>query len=342
MQVVDNQGRPGEGVGRFPHRHATHGSPNEKKLGKMSKIHLIGLSGGKDSTALLGWAIHESGYPRDSIQCTFCDTENEYEEVYQQIRDLDRYAQAHGCPPVRTLKSDRKYRTQFPGISLFLAMCLGHGRFPSAVVRFCTSELKMEPTEKFIKGLQADGHEVISHSGVRAAESFERSTMAEWATDHFGCPVYRPLLRKTLADIWAMHTRYGLPINPLYKAGWKRVGCRLCIMSNKADIRRTVVKRPWVIALYRKWEAITSAYRAGRLDQVGSYSSWFQRDKVPEHQRTLKIRTNSGESMMVCSIDDVARWSTTKYGGREQDTILDEERFDLDDAHAPCKSGYCE
>lgn len=36
-------------------------------------INHIGLSGGKDSTALLGWALHESGYPRESLRFSFCD-----------------------------------------------------------------------------------------------------------------------------------------------------------------------------------------------------------------------------------------------------------------------------
>jgi 7-cyano-7-deazaguanine synthase in queuosine biosynthesis len=42
-------------------------------------INHIGISGGKDSTALLLWAVHESGYPKESIHATFCDTDNEHQ-----------------------------------------------------------------------------------------------------------------------------------------------------------------------------------------------------------------------------------------------------------------------
>ena len=44
------------------------------------------------------------------------------------------------------------------------------------------------------------------------------------------------------------------------------------------------------------------------------------------------------------AIDDVARWSQTVRGGVQGgfDFMFDEVKFDLDDAHAPCKSGYCE
>ena len=65
----------------------------------------FGLSGGKDSTALWGWAINESGYPRECIRGSFADTKNEYPEVYEQIAALDAYGQAHGVHPVRTMRS---------------------------------------------------------------------------------------------------------------------------------------------------------------------------------------------------------------------------------------------
>lgn len=36
----------------------------------------VGISGGKDSGALLLWMVHESGIPADQIIATFCDTGN--------------------------------------------------------------------------------------------------------------------------------------------------------------------------------------------------------------------------------------------------------------------------
>lgn len=306
------------------------------------QLNLIGLSGGKDSTALLGWAIHESGYQRDSIIATFCDTENEYDEVYQQIKGLDAYVQAHGCRPVVYLRASGEWVDKFRMFPLFLALAIWKGRLPSAKARFCTQFLKIKPTEAFIKTLLADGHEIVSHSGVRADESIERSTMEEWATDLFGCRTRRPLLKWSIADVWEGHKRFNLPINPLYRAGWKRVGCRLCIMSNKADVRRTVKKRPWVINIYRTWELIVGAHRKAK-GSITDYSSFFPRKTVPEPQRSRMVDTKQGR-MMVATIDDVARWSTTVRGGVQQaaDFMFEEESFNIDDAHAPCQSGYCE
>lgn len=306
------------------------------------KLNLIGLSGGKDSTALLGWAVHESGYPRESIIACFCDTENEYDEVYQQIRELDAYLQANGCKPIVYLRASGDWVDKFWMFPLFLALAIWKGRFPSAKARFCTQFLKIKPTEKFIRELLALGHEIVSHSGVRSSESIERSMMEEWATDMFGCRTRRPLLKWSIVDVWDAHRRFRLPINPLYRAGWKRVGCRLCIMSNKADVRRTVKNRPWVIHIYRTWELIVGAYRVAR-GSITDYSSWFHRKTVPESQRSRSVNTKQGR-MLVATIDDVARWSTTVRGGVQQayDFMFVEESFNLDDAHAPCQSGYCE
>ena len=306
------------------------------------RLNLFGLSGGKDSTILAAWAIHESGYPIESLVFCFCDTENEYDEVYKQIRDLDAYVQGHGCKPVVYLRASGDWVDKFWMFPLFLALAIWKGRFPSAKARFCTQFLKIKPTEKFIKELLAQGHEIVSHSGVRAAESIERSTMTEYAKDMFGCTTRRPLLALSIADVWERHHRYNLPINPLYLAGWKRVGCRLCIMSNKQDVRRTVRKRPWVIHIYRTWELIVGAYRKAK-GSITDYSSWFHRKTVPASQRSRMVDTKQGP-MLVATIDDVARWSTTERGGVQQplDFMLEEEDFNQDDAHAPCQSGYCE
>jgi 3'-phosphoadenosine 5'-phosphosulfate sulfotransferase (PAPS reductase)/FAD synthetase len=306
------------------------------------RLNLIGLSGGKDSTLLVGWAIHESGYPVESLRFCFCDTENEYDEVYRQIEALDAYVRRAGCSPVVYLRASGKWVDEFWMFPLFLALAVWKGRFPSAKARFCTQFLKIKPTEKFISELVAAGHEIVSHSGVRASESFERSTMEEWGKDMFGCQTRRPLLALTLSDVWEGHKKYGLPINPLYLAGWKRVGCRLCIMSNKADVRRTVKQRNWVIAIYRTWELIVAAYRRKR-GGITDYSSWFHRKTVPPSQRSKMVETKKGP-MLVATIDDVARWSGTTRGGVQEpfSFMFDEESFNTDDAHAPCQSGFCE
>lgn len=315
------------------------------------RINHIGLSSGKDSTALWAWAINESGYPIESIRGSFCDTENEYQEVYDQIQKLSDYGVARGVAPVRTLHSEG-----------FLALAIRKKRFPSARARFCTQVLKMFPTRYYVQEMQLDGHDVVCHSGVRASESMERSTMSPEDFDGFlQCKIVRPLLRWTLNDVWNMHKRYGLPINPLYFTGRRRVGCRLCCMSNKQDVRITARTRPWVIDLYREWEKIVgnpefmNVAQSSRGKTRCHISSFFPATTVPSELRSIKglirrrdsKRGKKGETYDACTIDDVVKWSTTVRGGKQlaldflwqmEDTPI----FEEDDAHHPCQSGYCE
>ena len=297
-------------------------------------INHIGLSGGKDSTALWGWAINESGYPPETIRGSFCDTENEYQEVYDQIKALDEYGQKRGIAPVTTLRSMG-----------FLNLAILKGRFPSARARFCTERLKMEPTRHHIQYLEwLCGYTVTAHSGVRAAESDERALLDEYDfDDYLKVPVRRPLLKWSISDVWHAHQRYGLPINPIYLQGRRRVGCRLCCMSSKQDVRLTVKHKPWVIPLYREWESIVGGTRVKRGIHC-DYSSFFPINAVPLSQRSRTITTKSGEQMKVATIDDVARWSQTLRGGTQGGfDFMFEEDNDFDQG-LTCKSmmGNCE
>lgn len=296
------------------------------------RINLFGLSGGKDSTRLWAWAFNESGYPVDSIIGTFCDTENEYQEVYDQIAALDAYGQMRGAKPVVILTSMG-----------FLNLCIKKQRFPSAKSRFCTEELKIKPLMAYVNRLKADGYEIVSHSGVRRSESTERSMLDEWdeAGGLLKCKVRRPLLDMTLEEVWKGSQRYGLPINPLYLTGRKRVGCRLCCMSNKQDVRIAAKTHPETIEEYRKWELLVGSNGKG-----GHGCGFFRATTVPLRQRSVEwFSKKQNKTFRVATIDDVVRWAFTLRGGVQGgfDFMFDDSPiFEIDDAHAPCKSGYCE
>ena len=51
-------------------------------------IYHLGVSGGKDSTAVLLWLIYESGWPLSRVLVTFCDTDNEDILTYNYLAML--------------------------------------------------------------------------------------------------------------------------------------------------------------------------------------------------------------------------------------------------------------
>lgn len=289
-------------------------------------INHFGLSGGKDSTALWGWAINDSGYDPATIRGSFCDTENEYQEVYDQIAKLDEYGQKRGIAPVRVCRPVRG----------FLALAQWKHRFPAPRTRFCTEHLKMIPTRNLIREFQwLHGAEVLCHSGVRAAESDERAQLDELDfDDYLKCKVRRPLLAWSIEEVWAAHGRYGLPINPLYLKGRKRVGCRLCCMSAKKDVRVTAQRDPWVIDIYRDWE---TQFPSG-------FQSFFKAGYIPDSMCSRTAVAKDGRVCPIPTIDDVVRWSTTERGGKQQAMSFMFEEDDDFDAGLTCKStmGHCE
>ncbi len=279
-------------------------------------LYHIGISGGKDSTALLLWAIHKSGYPKDSIVVTFCNTHNEAEETYRHIEKIDR--ELH---PVVTIEPDRG----------FYELAQKKGRFPSTLARFCTQELKMKPTKRFIDGLLAQGHSVLNHSGVRAEESHARAQLPAMEPAHlsyFGVPTFRPLLHWTLDDVKAIHAEYGFPLNPLYSMGCTRVGCYPCIMSSKAEIATITSTSPDRIDFLREQE-----------EKLGS--TFFPPNKVPIRFRSKMVQTRDGRTVPVCTIDDVVRWSKTGKLRRGRKFAPDKGAI-AGDHRSPCAMGICE
>jgi 3'-phosphoadenosine 5'-phosphosulfate sulfotransferase (PAPS reductase)/FAD synthetase len=148
-------------------------------------VNQLGISGGKDSTALRLLA-YELEVPRQVP--TFCDTENENEKTVNYVQYLSDTLQNLGSPPIQTIKQKQLTEEDFakkrerlraawskphkirngkekgkfippmterqiqeacdmlkPSGNRFLDMCLMHGMFPIRKTQFCTLEAKLNP-----------------------------------------------------------------------------------------------------------------------------------------------------------------------------------------------------
>lgn len=263
------------------------------------RIYHVGISGGKDSTALLLWMIKESGIHHDQIIATFCDTQNEAACTYEHIEML-----SHEVFPIRKLESEG-----------FLNLALRKKRFPSTKARFCTTELKLKPTKHFLDSLQLQyaNFEIIPVSGVRAGESGERRLLPEWGNpldSYFGLREWRPLIKWQIEDVLTIHAKYSVLLNPLYSKGAKRVGCFPCIMSSKPELRLMAKNYPERVIQIREWERM--------FEGVNGISTFFPRNAVPIRFRTKTITTAKNEKMKVATIDDVVRWANSGWRAKGQ------------------------
>lgn len=276
-------------------------------------IYHVGISGGKDSGAVLLWLVYESGIPKHKINATFCDTGNEHEWTYEQVEMLSQ--RVH---PIETLKPDLD----------FYDLVRKKGVFPSARRRFCTEHLKIRPSQDHIAYLSKAYDAVVAVSGVRADESEDRSKYLEW--DFSGQLLtlqWRPLIRWKYQNVLDIHNKYNIPMNPLYALGAERVGCYPCINSRKKEIRTIALNFPERIQRIEDLEE--------ELWQSGKTPSFFHSAMIPERFRTRPFISKDGESMMVAKISDVVKWSMTGKGAKGSY---------MDDPPEPisCSSGFCE
>lgn len=123
----------------------------------MKKVYLISISGGKDSQAT--WNYMKNKYKHKGLLIPyFCDTGWESEETYKHLKYLEK-------------KLGKLYRIKSDKYSGFEDMCIKRKGFPSRIRRFCTEELKIIPSTKFIRRWKRKGYKVVNVVGVRASES---------------------------------------------------------------------------------------------------------------------------------------------------------------------------
>ena len=292
---------------------------------KRPVINHAGISGGKDSTALMLWCLHESGYPKESLNFSFADTDNEHDLTYDQIVMLSEHSVAHGGPKIVWLKPKRG----------FYELAKHKKRFPGVKSRFCTQELKIFPSEKHVKALIEAGNDIVMHSGVRAAESAERAKLVQREEAKKHIKEFRPLLRWSIEDVWAIHKRYGIPPHPLYAMGARRVGCLPCIMSRKAEIANIAKRFPEMIAKIREHEGDWGGVR---------FHGFFTHDKIPRRFHSRKITAADGRRMTVATIDDVVEWATEPARMEAQQHNFFEELDTRAEDRTSCQSswGSCE
>lgn len=237
----------------------------------MSELHIVSVSGGKDSTALYLWAIEKFG--PDGFRAVFSDTGSEAPVTLNYLRNLPRLA---GGPEIDWVKADFSKALSKKAITPtgvpFTDMLLDMNFMPSGKRQFCSTYLKLEPIRNWLEDIRGNA-DVFMYVGIRAEESLRRAQMreVEWS-DFFDCEVRRPLLTWKVGDVFDLLNRYGVEPNPLYAAGFSRVGCFPCIHANRQDLARLP---EWAWERLAEWEKVTGL-------------NWFPPGKGGDFSATIK------------------------------------------------------
>ena len=282
---------------------------------------IVTFSGGKDSLAALLWVRNNL---TNRFTTVFCDTGWESPITYKYIDDITEKLDLD----IVKMKSKK-----FDGL---IDLSKKKGRFPSSQRRFCTSELKSIPTIDYLLDVVNDDFMVIQ--GIRGAESASRAKMSvqcnyfkyylePYGKDKFhkyrrkeiltfcknhATDVMRPVFDWTAQQVIDYIVDNGLEPNPLYRMGFKRVGCFPCIMSANPEIYQLIERFPQKIEEISQYE---KEYK----------SSFFGPDSIPK-------RTYKGNYPL---ITDVARYIKHKYA---TGTLFDE----IDNTSCMSYYGLCE
>ncbi len=266
---------------------------------KNGTLHIVGLSGGKDSTATLLLAIDRKGL--ENVRPVFADTGNEHPETYAYLQYLEERLDI----AVVRLKPDfsgeiakkrlfiardrrvgrdkrgekirwsnkakrRALAVLQPVGNPFLDLCMLKGRFPTNRARFCTEWLKRDTFVEYVDGVtQQEGRPVVVWQGVRRDESDKRKNAKKIERVAKGYCNFRPLIDWTVEDVFRCIAEHGLDPNPLYQT-LGRVGCAPCIYATKGDVRLLAGSNAMIMERVREWERLVG------LSSKKGFAAFFQ------------------------------------------------------------------
>lgn len=252
--------------------------------------HILGLSGGKDSTAL-AVLLHKE-IPQ--MEYFFCDTHKELPETYEYI---DRIEARLGIK-IHRLQSER-------GFDHWLDVY--GGLLPSPNARWCTKQMKIAPLEKYI-----GDDEAISYIGIRADENREGYISAKSNIQ----PVYpfkeRGLVKK---DIIQLLEDSGIGLPDYYR--WRsRSGCYFCFFQRKYE---------WVMLAQEHPDLFEKAVQYEEQHSDGRHYTWTEGETL----RELIARKDEIIANHEQAIKREKENSPNKSLSETLESVLDDEDEDL-------------
>ena len=232
--------------------------------------YILGLSGGKDSSAL---AI----YMRDKVpemEYAFCDTGKELPETYEFLDRLEAFL----GKKIERLNAEREFDHW---LSVF------GGLLPSSQVRWCTRLLKIKPFEEFVGEDKAYNYIAIradeDRVGYKPLKNVElRNIEPKYPFKEDGI---------TERDVYRILEESGLGLPEYYK--WRtRSGCYFCFYQRKAEWIGLKKNHPDLFELAKGYEKFN--------DKTGERYTWSQGESLEElaaPKREQQIEENYAKAL---------------------------------------------
>ena len=267
------------------------------------ELHVLGLSGGRDSAALAVYM--RQNHPQLEIDYFFTDTGKELPEVYEFLVKLEGYL----GKPILRLNPDRDFDFWLKQYNNFL---------PSPQARWCTRQLKLRPFEQWIRPLLDNGDTVISYVAIRADEEYREG----YASKHDNLIVHLPLKEAGVDKAGVLEILEGTGLGlPQYYEWRTRSGCTFCFFQQKIEWVRLRERHP-------DFFEEAKSYEKNAMDH-GSPFTWSEGESLDE----------LGQPGRIAQIREEHRRRLERMRVKLQTNPLrpDAEPIDIDDLYGQAK-----
>ena len=266
------------------------------------EIHVLGLSGGRDSAALAVYMRQH--FPELALKYFFTDTGKELPEVYEFLGRLEGFL---GTPILR-LNPDRDFDFCLKQYNNFL---------PSAQTRWCTRQLKLRPFEQWLKPMLERGATVYSYVAIRADEQYREGYSSKDENLIVRLPFKEAGVDK--AGVIELLEASGLGL-PTYYQWRSRSGCTFCFYQQKIEWVRLIEQHPLAFE-----EA--KGYEKSALEH-GSPFTWSQGESLTDLSQPDRVAQ--------IKADHAARLERQRTR-RQTNPLRDADRVDLDELYGQAK-----
>ena len=268
-----------------------------------NEMHVLGLSGGRDSAALAVYMRQH--YPDIDIEYFFTDTGKELPEVYEYLGRLEGFLGQR----IRKLNPDRDFDFWLKQYNDFL---------PSAQTRWCTRQLKLRPFEQWVRPLLEEGKKIYSYVAIRGDEEYREGYSSKDENLIIKLPFKEAAIDK--AGVLDILEGAGLGL-PQYYSWRTRSGCTFCFFQQKIE---------WVRLMEHHPEAFeeAKAYEKNAVDH-GSPFTWRQGESLDELSRPERIQQ--------IREDHEQRLARQKSKSQPNPLRSDSEPLDIDDLYGKVK-----
>lgn len=228
-----------------------------------STVHVLGISGGKDSAAL---AVFMRDHVAD-MHYYFCDTGEELTETYDYLAILETYL----GKTITRLNPDRPFDHYLKIYNNYL---------PSPNMRWCTAQLKLKPFEAWLDREFGDSP-IKSYVAIRADEDRDG-----YISHKDNIEAIYPFKAAGIGkeDVFRILEDAGVGLPKYYE--WRtRSGCYFCFFQRKAEWAGLKERHP---DLYEKAKTYEKEEINSATGQVKSYT-WSQSESLIQLEQPARM-----------------------------------------------------